>query len=85
MPPEWGVRRSGGLAAGAASLISAGLCWMLIALFACSAAVAGPPFQTDDPDPVAYQHFEMYAFGLSDSTTDLGGLRRNGDQRDKGG
>jgi hypothetical protein len=69
MPPEWGVRRSGGLAAGAASLISAGLCWMLIALFACSAAVAGPPFQTDDPDPVAYQHFEMYAFGLSDSTT----------------
>ncbi|MDE3105892.1 MAG: hypothetical protein KGK08_12020 [Acidobacteriota bacterium] len=33
------------------------------------AAVAGPPFQTDDPDPVEYRHVEMYAFELSDSTT----------------
>jgi hypothetical protein len=32
-------------------------------------AVAGPPFQTDDPDPVPYRHFEMYAFTLSDGTT----------------
>ncbi len=31
-------------------------------------AHAGPPFQTDDPDPVEYHHFEMYAFELSDST-----------------
>ena len=31
-------------------------------------AHAGPPFQTDDPDPVEYRHFEMYAFELSDST-----------------
>ncbi len=31
-------------------------------------AYAGPPFQTDDPDPVEYRHFEMYAFELSDST-----------------
>src|SRR6185437_12909044 len=30
---------------------------------------AGPPFQTDDPDPVPYRHFETYAFGLSDSTS----------------
>ncbi|WP_348266867.1 hypothetical protein P8936_13210 [Edaphobacter paludis] len=29
---------------------------------------AGPPFQTDDPDPVAYRHFEAYAFELSDGT-----------------
>jgi hypothetical protein len=33
-----------------------------------TAAHAGPPFQTDDPDPVEYHHFEMYAFSLSDST-----------------
>ena len=46
-----------------------GLCWALLVLFGCSAAMAGPPFQTDDPDPVPFQHFEMYAFGLSDSTT----------------
>ena len=36
--------------------------------FLGSVAHAGPPFQTDDPDPVAYKHFEMYAFGLADST-----------------
>lgn len=31
-------------------------------------AVAGPPYQTDDPEPVDLHHFEMYAFELSDST-----------------
>ncbi len=36
-------------------------------------AHAGPPFQTDDPDPVAYHHFEMYAFAASDSTGKNGG------------
>jgi len=49
-----------------------GLCWVLLALFGCSAAMAGPPFQTDDPDPVPFRHFEMYAFGLSDSTAASG-------------
>ena len=38
------------------------------ALFFTRPALAGPPFQTDDPDPVPYRHFEMYAFELSDST-----------------
>ena len=39
-------------------------------VFLCVAvpAHAGPPFQTDDPDPVDYHHFEMYAFELSDGT-----------------
>jgi hypothetical protein len=27
-------------------------------------ALAGPPFQTDDPDPVPYHHFEFYAFSV---------------------
>jgi len=40
----------------------------LVALFASTTAHAGPPFQTDDPDPVAFRHFEMYAFELSDGT-----------------
>ena len=31
-------------------------------------AFAGPPFQTDDPDPVPFRHFETYAFELSDGT-----------------
>ena len=40
----------------------------LVALFASTTAHAGPPFQTDDPDPVEFRHFEMYAFELSDGT-----------------
>lgn len=40
----------------------------------CAAtACAGPPFQTDDPEPVDYHHFEMYAFTLVDSTGSAGG------------
>lgn len=34
-----------------------------------SIAYAGPPFQTDDPDPVPFGHYEFYTFGLSDGTT----------------
>jgi hypothetical protein len=40
----------------------------LIAFALATPAHAGPPFQTDDPDPVEYRHFEMYAFELSDGT-----------------
>ena len=40
----------------------------LFLTFAASSAFAGPPFQTDDPDPVPYRHFETYAFELSDGT-----------------
>ena len=47
---------------------NAALAAVLIALFASTTAHAGPPFQTDDPDPVAFRHFEMYAFELSDGT-----------------
>ena len=40
----------------------------LLLLLAPTMVRAGPPFQTDDPDPVAYQHFEAYIFELSDGT-----------------
>lgn len=40
----------------------------LAAGFVATNALAGPPFQTDDPDPVEHRHFEMYAFELSDGT-----------------
>ncbi|HEX5430718.1 MAG TPA: hypothetical protein VFW83_02030 [Bryobacteraceae bacterium] len=39
-------------------------------------AWAGPPFQTDDPEPIDYQHYEFYTFASSDGTpleTDLTG------------
>ena len=48
--------------------LSAELAVALIALCASTSAHAGPPFQTDDPDPVEFRHFEMYAFELSDGT-----------------
>ncbi len=31
-------------------------------------ALAGPPFQTDDPEPVELGHYEFYVFAASDST-----------------
>ncbi len=34
------------------------------ALVLTGAALAGPPFRTDDPEPVDYQHWEVYAFSL---------------------
>jgi len=40
----------------------------LLGLLTSATAHAGPPFQTDDPDPVDFHHFEMYAFELSDGT-----------------
>ena len=46
---------------------------LLLALFMVAAshgldAQAGPPFQTDDPTPVDYGHFEAYIFGTMDGT-----------------
>jgi hypothetical protein len=35
-----------------------------------SAAWAGPPFLTDDPEPVDYRHFEAYVFSTLDRTKD---------------
>jgi hypothetical protein len=29
---------------------------------------AGPPFQTDDPEPVDFRHYEFYVFGAIDGT-----------------
>jgi hypothetical protein len=33
-----------------------------------NSALAGPPFQTDDPEPVELGHYEFYMFAASDST-----------------
>jgi hypothetical protein len=37
--------------------IAGAFCLLLV-----STAKAGPPFRTDDPEPVDYQHWEFYAF-----------------------
>jgi hypothetical protein len=36
------------------------------ALLACQAALAGPPFMTDDPEPIEYRHSEAYVFSTMD-------------------
>ncbi len=36
------------------------------ALLLATAALAGPPFLTDDPEPVPYRHWEAYLFGILD-------------------
>ncbi|MCL5671252.1 MAG: hypothetical protein M1423_08160 [Acidobacteria bacterium] len=42
---------------------------LALTLIGCSRTLlAGPPFQTDDPDPVPYEHYEFYTFSLADST-----------------
>lgn len=44
--------------------------WTAIAvlLMGTAALTAGPPFQTDDPEPIEYQNYEFYTFATSDGT-----------------
>jgi hypothetical protein len=42
--------------------------FLLLLIPAISWAQAGPPFQTDDPVPVDYGHYEFYVFGTMDGT-----------------
>ena len=45
------------------------LALILISLLAVPRLWAqGPPYQTDDPVPVDFQHYEFYIFGITDST-----------------
>jgi hypothetical protein len=37
-------------------------------VFICARAWGGPPFQTDDPEPVDFRHYEFYTFASSDGT-----------------
>lgn len=38
----------------------------LAMVFVTSLAFAGPPFKTDDPEPVPWRHYEAYVFGAVD-------------------
>jgi len=58
--------------AGASMKVSV-LCIRLALLLAlsvpcCSIWAQGPPYQTDDPVPVDYKHYEFYIFGSADGT-----------------
>lgn len=42
---------------------------LLVLLTSCpKSLIAGPPFQTDDPDPVPYKNYEFYTFSSAGST-----------------
>ncbi|MDE3110626.1 MAG: transporter, partial [Acidobacteriota bacterium] len=42
---------------------------LVLVLLACARPLfAGPPFQTDDPQPVDFRHYEFYIFGADDGT-----------------
>src|ERR1022692_3313168 len=42
--------------------------FLLVLLCASKAWAQGPPYQTDDPTPVDYKHFEAYIFGAGGGT-----------------
>jgi hypothetical protein len=42
---------------------------LLAILLSSPAAWAGPPFQTDDPEPIDFRHFEFYTFATADGTS----------------
>jgi hypothetical protein len=42
---------------------------MTLSALAATAAIAGPPFRTDDPEPVGYQNFEFYTFTAATRVT----------------
>ncbi|HEV2198931.1 MAG TPA: hypothetical protein VGR73_03850 [Bryobacteraceae bacterium] len=39
-----------------------------MSLAGCVAALGGPPFQTDDPEPIDFRHYEIYMFASSGGT-----------------
>lgn len=41
---------------------------VLLLLLWPAKALAGPPFQTDDPEPIDYQNYEFYTFASADGT-----------------
>jgi hypothetical protein len=47
---------------------AASLFGLLTILFASGIARAGPPFRTDDPEPIDYRNYEFYTFATSDGT-----------------
>ena len=47
--------------------------WSWLALLLCivpAMSFAGPPFQTDDPEPVEYRHWEVYGFATGNHFSD---------------
>ena len=41
---------------------------LALLVFVSTMALAGPPFQTDDPEPIDFRNYEFYTFASSDGT-----------------
>jgi len=54
-------------------VFSFALCCAVFAVLAWRPALAGPPFVTDDPEPVDYRHWEVYGFSMATLTHDDAG------------
>ena len=55
--------------------LAAALALCAAAILATGPANAGPPFRTDDPEPVDYQHWEIYGFSTATQVKDdFGGI-----------
>lgn len=62
------VRAAGTNAMSRLPRLTSGTAAPLLALLLAAPAFAGPPFRTDDPEPVDYQHFEMMLFSTGSRT-----------------
>jgi hypothetical protein len=49
-------------------LRSAAIRWVIFSFILADFAYAGPPFVTDDPEPVEYQHWEFYIASIQSKT-----------------
>jgi hypothetical protein len=52
--------------------------WVILILFevtGCGIAYAGPPFFTDDPEPVPYRNWEVYLFSTFDISHAVSGIQ----------
>jgi len=58
------------MADGCRDLMRALPCAGLVLALLTRAAVAGPPYVSDDPEPTDYQHFEIYTFNSGTTTRD---------------
>jgi hypothetical protein len=44
------------------------ICGLTVLVYDPTGALAGPPFQTDDPEPIGFRQYEFYTFASSDGT-----------------
>ncbi|SDS71772.1 transporter [Bradyrhizobium canariense] len=58
------------MATGCIRLVRLGMCAGFVLALLTRAAVAGPPYVSDDPEPTDYKHFEIYTFNNGTTTRD---------------